>query len=137
MPQAGVYFRSRLFFPIGMEYSTAPMSTRVYTVDITTATSGINCQIQRAGRIKSIGGTFSNVAAGKCDVSRAPVTLIGTAQPDPSSVLFRADISVAGSVPSSINFPCDVPVTALDRLYIYMSGVNNLGTIQICVQEGR
>jgi len=111
------------------------MSTRTYIADITTATSGLQIQIQRPGRLKELAISVISAAAGKFEVSRSPTTTIGTAQPDPSSVICRGDIP--GAADAQVHkFACDVPLSTLDRLYVFMTGAANLGTVNLCVVEG-
>lgn len=99
---------------------------RTYIADIAGGTATVTIQMQGSQTFKEWCVSWQNAAAGKIELSTAPTSQIGTAQPD-SSVIARVNCS-AGTNLSTEVIPIRLPVKAFQNLYIHCTGAGNLGT---------
>jgi hypothetical protein len=105
------------------------MAARAYVCDTSgAATSTI--QVQGTQTFTECTFTVANVAAGKCEVSLASTSQIGTAQPD-SNVLARFNIAAGGATGPTSFAQCKLnqPVKAFQSIYVHQTGAANLGTV--------
>ena len=99
---------------------------RTYIADIAGGTATVTIQCQARQTFRNWALSWANAAAGKIELSTAPTSQIGTAQPD-SSVIARVSCN-AGTNEASEIIPINLPVVPFQNLYIHCTGAGNLGT---------
>jgi hypothetical protein len=72
--------------------------------------------------------SFINAAAGKIELSTAPTTQIGTAQPTQDVI---ARVSCGSSGQSLFQADINLPVDPFQNLYVHQTGAGNLGTVTL------
>lgn len=107
------------------------VATRTYIADLPGGTATTTIQIQGNGTLKTIQLSMVAAAAGSIEVSLAPSSQIGTAQPT-QEVLMRARLSAtAGQI--AMLLPVSVPLKSFQSVYVHQTGAGNVGEVNLVV----
>jgi len=102
---------------------------RTFIADLPGGTATTTIQTTERGTIRTILLSFLSTAVGKLEVSTAPASQIGTAQPT-EDVIARVNCSAtAGNVVVAI--PVSLSVKPFQNIYVHQTGAGNLGTITL------
>lgn len=105
---------------------------RSYIVDLPGGTATTSVQLAGAGSLKEVLISIHNAAVGKLEISLAPTSQIGTAQPT-KDVLARVNNSAtAGDLAVVIPVPT-TKFKVLDLIYFHQTGAGNLGSASFSV----
>jgi hypothetical protein len=108
---------------------------RSYILDLPGGTATNSIQIAAAGTLKEALISYHDAAAGKIEISRAPTSQIGTAQPTKDVIARINQSGTAGDQVVSFAIPAipEAKLKILDLLYVHQTGAGNLGTLTIWV----
>lgn len=100
---------------------------RHYVADLPGGTATTTVQIQTSGTIRRFTVSYLSAAVGKIEISRAPTSQIGTAQPTREIIARLNASATAGNVTAVIE--TSEPVKAFDSIYVHQTGTGNLGSV--------
>lgn len=102
---------------------------RTYVADLAGGTATVTIQVQQSQTFKNLFVSITNAAAGKVELSLAPTSQIGTAQPT-SDVLARVNCSATAGPSQNVLIPIQpTKMSPFESIYIHQTGAGNLGSI--------
>jgi hypothetical protein len=104
--------------------------SRSYVADLPGGTATTTVQIQQRQTFKWAAFSVTNAAAGKIELSTAPSSQIGTAQPT-DSVVCRINVSGTAGPSQNVVMPVSMPVQPFQSVYIHQTGAGNLGNVTL------
>jgi hypothetical protein len=103
---------------------------RNYVVDIPGGTATTSVQMQENGTLKQIFFSAIGAIAGSWELSRNPLSQIGTAAPA-SDVIARLRLLTNGQCVAV--FDAAIKVRAFEYLYLHCTGAGNVGELNLTV----